>query len=71
MGVLFGLLALGAIAALIHNLIDGSTYRIFLAAGEAAFLGSIAYAVGVEVPRHVRAWDPALADRKRVRGIGR
>ncbi len=41
MGVLFGLLALGAIAALIHNLIDGSTYRIFLAAGEAAFLGSI------------------------------
>jgi len=69
--VLLGLLALAAIAALIYNLVEGgSLYRILLAAGEAAFLGSIAYAVGVELPRNVRAWDVALRERKEIGNVG-
>ena len=65
LGVLFGLLALAATAALIYNLIaGGGVHRILLAASEAAFLGSIAYSVGVEVPKNVRAWDAAVTERE-------
>ena len=72
LGVLFGLLALGAAAALIYNLVEGGgLYRTLLAAGQAAFLGGIACAVGVEVPKNVQAWDVALAERKKLNTRGR
>lgn len=65
LGALFALLALVDVAALIYNLIqDGGWYRIILSIGQAIFFGGIAYSVGIEVPKNVRAWDVALAERK-------
>jgi len=56
----------------IYNVIEGrGLYRVLLAATEAAFLRGIAYAVGVEVPRNVRAWNAALAERENLTDGGR
>lgn len=68
LGALFGLLAVVAAVAVVLNLVTGGgLYQVLLAAGQAAFLGSIAYGVGVELPRVIRAWDAALAEREQLR----
>lgn len=68
LGVLFGLLAIVAAVAVVLNLATGGgPYRVLLAAGQAAFLGTIAYGVGVELPRVIREWDAALAERGQLR----
>lgn len=68
LGVLFGLLAVVAAAAGVLDVVTGGgPYRVLLAAGQAAFLGSIAYGVGVELPRVIREWDAALAAREQLR----
>ena len=67
LGALLALLALADIAALIYNLVeDRGSYRILLSVGQAVFFGAIAYSVGIEVPRNVRAWDAALAERRQL-----
>ena len=71
LGILFGLLTLAALAAFAYNLaVGGGAYRLILAASQAVFFGSIAYSVGVEVPRNVRGWDLAVAERERIDNPG-
>ena len=68
LGILFDLLTLAALAAFAYNLaVGGGAYRLVLAASQAAFFGSIAYSVGVKVPKNVRGWDLALAERERIK----
>lgn len=69
LGALFALLALVDVGALIYNLVeDGGWYRMILSGGQAIFFAGVAYSVGIQVPRNVRAWDVALTEPEQARG---
>ena len=64
LGVLCALIALADVVALVQ----GEAYYIGLAALQGIFFGGLAYTLGVELPRNVRAWDEALAERRALEG---
>ena len=68
LGVLCALIALADVVALVLALVQGEAYYIGLAALQAIFFGGLAYTLGVELPRNVRAWDEALAERRALEG---
>lgn len=71
LALLFGLLALSAVVSLVAVLVTGGgAWRAGLSISQAVFHGTIAWSVGVELPRHVRAWDEALAERRALGGDG-
>jgi hypothetical protein len=64
LGVLCALIALADVVALVFALVQGDGYYIGLAALQGIFFGGLAYTLGVELPRNVRGWDEALAERR-------
>ena len=68
LGVLCALIALADVVALVLALVQGEAYYIGLAALQGVFFGGLAYTLGVELPRNVRGWDQALAERRALEG---
>lgn len=64
LGVLCALIALADVVALVLAVVQGETYAIVLTAGTAVFFAGLAFTLGVELPRNVRGWDEALAERR-------
>lgn len=61
--VVAGLLALSGAVLLVVNIVTGgSVWSIFSSVAMMGFWGRIAYGVGVELRRNVRAWDVALSE---------